>query len=105
VVRARDGGPFPWAVLYWFLGTVMSVGDLSGLRGPARPLPAHQVWTRDGKRFVVTPYRLAAEHDDANAVEVTPGKSLTTRGSCRIPWPVFRRFMEAVERSQEPRGP
>lgn len=95
-VRARAGGPVPWPVLYWFLGKVMSVGDLSGLRGPAVPMPERQVWSHDGRQYTVGPTTLA---DGADLIEVVPGESLTVRGVCYLPWPVFRRFLEAIERS------
>jgi hypothetical protein len=94
VVHASDGS-VPWPALYWFLGRIMSIGDMSGLRGPARPMPAREVWTHDGRWFTVVPYALI---DGAHRIEVVPGESLTAYGSCRIPWPVFRRFLEAVER-------
>lgn len=95
VVRARAGS-VPWPVLYWFLGKVLSVGDMSGLRGPARPMPDREVWTHDGERYTVGPHTLS---DGATVIEAVPGESLTVHGSCRIPWPVLRRFLEAVERS------
>ena len=100
VVRAREGGSVPWPVLYWFLGKVMSIGDLSGLRGPAQPLPAGQVWIHDGRRYTIGPNALIDGDGGANSIEVVPGESLTVHGRCRIPWPVFRRFLEAVERSR-----
>jgi hypothetical protein len=98
-VHGRAGGSVPWPVLYWFLGNVMSIGDLSGLRGPAQPLPARQVWIHDGQRYIVGPYTLSEDDDGANSIEVLPGEGLTVHGTCTIPWPVFRRFLEAVERS------
>jgi len=99
VVHAREGGSAPWPVLYWFLGKVMAIGDMSGLRGPAQPPPAHDVWLHDGRRYEVTPDRLT--EDDASYIQVVPGERLTVHGTCMIPWPVFRRFLEAVERSRE----
>lgn len=99
-VRGRAGESVPWAVLYWFLGKVMSIGDLSGLRGPAQPLPARQVWIHNGQRYTVGPYTLSEDDGGANLIEVVPGESLTVHRTCWIPWPVFRRFLEAVERSR-----
>lgn len=101
VLRAREGGGrVPWPVLYWFLGVVMSIGDMSGLRGPARPMPDGEVWVHDEERFTVTPNTLATA---SGRIEVIPGESLEVHGSCWIPWPIFRRFLEEVERSVEPR--
>lgn len=89
VVHGYDGAPIPRHVLYWFLGKVLSVGDLS--RNSA---PSYGLWVHDGESYTVTPTRLAL--DDTNYIEAVPGETLTVHGSCRIPWPVFSRFLAVL---------